>query len=186
MNFKKNKALAVVGMCGTGKSVVTDFLVSKGWDRIYFGDVVLNKVREKGLPLTQENERPVREALRKEHGMEACAVVLYPNIAESMQTKNVILESLYSWSEYKYLKERLHDQLLVLAVISDSEKRYERLVTRDFRPLTRDQAVNRDISELEKLEKGGPIAIADYYIYNNGTEEDLKKEVSKLLELLDR
>ncbi|MDD3341198.1 MAG: AAA family ATPase [Bacilli bacterium] len=180
----KNKAIAVVGMCGTGKSVVTEILKEHGFQNIYFGDVVLNKVRAMGLPLTQANERPVREQLRKDYGMAAIAVEVYPEIEKTLEKGNVSLESLYSWSEYKYIKERLGDQFMVLAIVSNAKDRYERLTTRTIRPLTEEEAKGRDYAEIENSEKGGPIAIADYYIYNSGKEEDLKQKVEEFLQTI--
>jgi len=33
--------------------------------------------------------------------------------------------------------------------------------------------MGRDISEIEKLDKGGPIAFSDYLVMNDGTLEEL-------------
>ena len=43
----------------------------------------------------------------------------------------------------------------------------------------------RDRSEIENLEKGGPIVAADYYVLNNGTIEDLKNRVDEILTEID-
>jgi dephospho-CoA kinase len=43
----------------------------------------------------------------------------------------------------------------------------------------------RDRSEIENLEKGGPIAAADYYVLNNGTIDELKGEVDKVLKEIE-
>ena len=47
------------------------------------------------------------------------------------------------------------------------------------------ESAERDKTEIENLEKGGPIAIADYYIDNSGTIEELQQNVKKLLEQID-
>lgn len=179
-----NKVVAVVGMCGTGKSVVTEFLKQNGFSMIYFGGVVTGRVKEMGLPLTQENERPVREALRKEYGMAAMAIVSYPEIEEKIKKGNVVIDGLYSWDEYKFLKEKLGEKLILLSVVSDQKVRYERLKNRPIRPFTEEEAYKRDVTELETLAKGGPIAIADSFIYNNGTEEELIKKAKSFMEKL--
>lgn len=178
----ENKLIAVVGMCGTGKSVVTQFLKEKEWLYHYFGGVVLEEVKNRGLICNPDNERIVREDLRKQHGMAAMAIVLSPKIEESLAKNHTILDGLYSWEEYKFLKEKFGNRLLILSVVTDKNIRYERLVKRKVRPLTKEEAYSRDISEIENLEKGGPIAIADYYVYNNGTEEDLCNKVLELIE----
>lgn len=173
--------VAVVGMCGTGKSVATEEFTAIGWSDVYFGGVTLEGVREKGLPITPDNEKMVREALRAEYGMAAYAIKLLPRILELLKKGNVIIDGLYSWSEYKYLKEYLRDQLQVLCIISDRALRYSRLVSRPVRPLSMEEAQKRDYAEIENLEKGGPIAIADKYIMNNGTKEELQQKVREYI-----
>ena len=65
----------------------------------------------------------------------------------------------------------------MIAIICDKDLRYSRLEKREFRPLTNEQAKNRDISEIENLAKAGPIAYADYFILNN---DDIDSYVKKL------
>ena len=43
----------------------------------------------------------------------------------------------------------------------------------------------RDRSEIENLEKGGPIVAADYYILNNGSIEDAEKRTDEILKEVD-
>ena len=43
----------------------------------------------------------------------------------------------------------------------------------------------RDRSEIENLEKGGPIAAADYYILNNGTVEDMYERLGEILKEIE-
>jgi dephospho-CoA kinase len=51
--------------------------------------------------------------------------------------------------------------------------RYPRLAGRPVRPLTAEEAASRDKSEIENLNKGGPIAMADYVIPNEHNLDDL-------------
>lgn len=177
-----NKVVAVVGMCGSGKSVATDLFVSENWERVYFGGVTLDAVRERGLEITPDNERMVREELRLKYGQAAYAVKLLPKIKELLLKGSVIVDGLYTWSEYKYLSENLGDALSVLCIISDKNDRYKRLENRDIRPLSAMEAVIRDFAEIENLEKGGPIAIADHYIINNGSKEELERKIIEYIQ----
>ena len=45
-------------------------------------------------------------------------------------------------------------------------------------------SMSRDYSEIENIEKGGPIGIADHYILNNGSKASFKKRVIKYIENL--
>ena len=82
-----NKIIAIVGMCGSGKSVASDILVDMGYEKIYFGGVTMDKLKEEGLEVTPDNERTMRERLRKQYGMGAYATILLPKIKELSNTK---------------------------------------------------------------------------------------------------
>ena len=45
------------------------------------------------------------------------------------------------------------------------------------RPMQPHEVDQRDWSEIENLEKGGPIAIADYFIINDGSLEQLHQKI---------
>ena len=179
--MSQNKIIALVGMCGTGKSVVCDLFCEKGFNKIYFGQVTMDELKARGLQKNEQNERMVREELRRVHGPAAFAKLLLPSIEKAQDEGDTILDGLYSWSEYKCLKEHFGDRLIVAAVITNRPIRYERLTTRKIRPLTNEEALSRDLAEIEKLEKGGPIAMADYFILNNGDVESLCAQVDEFL-----
>ena len=41
-----NKIIAIVGMCGSGKSIASDYYEKKGFEKIYFGGVTLDKLND--------------------------------------------------------------------------------------------------------------------------------------------
>lgn len=188
------KIIALVGMTGCGKSVAADFLVRKGFQFIRFGQITLDIVREKGLEPTEENERPIREDLRKKHGMAAYAILNIPKIDRLLQKGNVVIDGLYSWEEYLELKKKYGKDLICLALYSSPETRYERLTSRKYdpskdekmrnRPSSIEQTKSRDYSEIEKLNKGGPIAMADFTIVNEGSLEDLYEKLNEFLSII--
>ena len=73
----------------------------------------------------------------------------------------------------------------MVAIVSARHLRYERLNQRLERPLTPAEAEERDLREIETLEKGGPIAIADYTLLNDRQPEDLLVALDALCEALD-
>lgn len=178
----ENNIIAIVGMCGSGKSVASDILVELGYKKVYFGGVVMEQLKKSNIEVTPENEKMMREKLRKEYGMSAMAQILLPEIKESSKTNNLVLDGLYSWDELSVLKKEFKDKLKTIAIIVDRETRYSRLEKRIIRPFTNEEALYRDITEIENLAKGGPIAFADYYIDNN---KDLKAYKDRLLEILN-
>lgn len=180
-----NKLIAVVGMAGSGKSIATDYLEKKGWTKIYFGGVVLEKTKEAGLEINPENEKKIREGLREKYGMGAMAEILLPRIKESIEENDTVLDGLYSWDEYIILKKEFQERLKLVCVIADRAIRYERVGFRKVRPLDKKEIEKRDYAEIENLAKGGPIAIADYYLLNNGNLEEYEQKLEEILNSID-
>ncbi len=173
--------LAIVGMTGSGKSEATSYLVEKGFSKIRFGQITMDILEERGLPVNEANERKVREELRKMHGMAAYAVKNIPKIRRLLEeTKKIVLDGLYSWEEYLRLKEEF-PQIKILCIYSSPKDRYARLEKREVRPLTSDEAFSRDRSEIENLHKAGPIAMADHTLINDGSIGDLRRRIDKIV-----
>lgn len=177
-----NKIIAIVGMCGSGKSVASDYLENTlGYHKVYFGGVTMKKLQEANLEINPENEKMMREKLRKELGMGAYAKVLLPEIKELSEKGDVVLDGLYSWTEYQILIKEIPN-LILISIVADKKLRYERLSQREIRPLTCEEARKRDLSEIENIEKAPPIAYADYYIFNNGTIEEYLDRLNEILQ----
>ncbi len=173
------KIIAIVGMCGSGKSVACDYLENLGYKKVYFGGVTMDKLKEIGLEITPDNEKMMREKLRQDLGMGAYAKVLLSKIKELSINSNVVLDGLYSWDELVILNNEF--KMTTIAVVADKKLRYERLEKRVVRPFSKSDAIKRDVSEIENIAKAGPIAYADYYIFNNGTINDFHNRLAEIL-----
>lgn len=179
---KHTQILAFVGLPGSGKSTAVEYFTKNGYPKVYFGGVVLEAMRDEGIEITPENERVFREKLREEHGKD----VVVNRIVEQIQRlidagqHRIIADGLYTWTEYKILKKAFPGELTVIAIVAPRRTRYRRLAERPIRPLTATEAYDRDTSEIENLEKGGPIAIADHYISNTHSVDELYGELTIL------
>ena len=178
------KVVAIVGMAGAGKSEVARAFEDHGFKRVRFGDITDEELRSRGLEQNEENERYIRQQLRKEHGMAAYAKLNLPRIDSSLKSSNVVVDGLYSWEEYILLKEYYGGQFSTVAVWASAATRHARLAYRTERPLTLEEAANRDKSEIENSNKGGPIAMADFTIVNEASLEELKRETERVLSTL--
>lgn len=178
------KVIALVGMAGAGKSEVARQFEKNGYTRIRFGDITDLEVKKRGLPLNEANERQVREQLRKKHGMAAYAKLNLPRIDEALQKSNVVVDGLYSWEEFVLLKDYYGDKLCLVAVSTSPGTRYSRLAVRQVRPLTGKEAAERDRTEIENINKGGPIALADFTITNESSLKELQEQTQRIIERL--
>ena len=128
------KVVSIVGMAGSGKSEVARLFENAGFTRIRFGDVTDEELRKRGQELNEENERRVRELLREEHGMAAYAKLNLPRIEAALESSDVVVDGLYSWEEYLFLKEHYSENLCLVAVWTPPAIRYYRLGGRGNRP----------------------------------------------------
>lgn len=177
------KIVAFVSLPGAGKSSAVDYLTTKGYPKVYFGGVILDAMAEAGLEHTLENEKKFREEIREREGKDFVVkriVAQINNLIASGQHR-IVADGIYSWTEYKIMKREFPGELLTIAIVTQKRLRHARLAKRPVRPLTQAQADQRDWAEIENIEKGGPIAIADFFIHNDGSLEHLHKQIDSVL-----
>ena len=185
MSDSPYRALALVGMPGAGKTLCAQHLEARGFFQFRFGGIIEDEVVRRGLVVNPQNERIVREEFRAQDGMDAIAKRALPHLREALKThRTVVMDGLYSFSEYRTLRPEFGDSMVVVAIIAPRALRYDRLASRTVRPLTPQEAEERDWLEIEKLEKGGPIAIADYTLLNEGEPGALLQGLDRLLDRL--
>lgn len=183
-------------MCGSGKSEVADYMMSKHkYGFLRFGQITLDEVKKTSKKPSEVLEKKIREGFRAKHGMAAFAILNIPKFDQLLTKGDTIGDGMYSWEEYVVLRERYGKNLVVIAVYASPEIRYARLSNRSikhgedknlrFRNFTPMEAAARDKAEIENLHKGGPIAMADYTIVNDGNPDNLYKKVDDLLNKLE-
>jgi dephospho-CoA kinase len=175
------KVVSIVGMTGAGKSEVARVFEGSGFSRIRFGDITDREIKERGLEPGEKSERYIRELLRQEHGMAAYAILNLPRIDSALENSNVVIDGLYSWEEYRFLKDYYREGLYVVAVWASPKTRYIRLAGRASRSLTPEEAASRDRAEIENVNKGGPIAMADFIIINESSLADLREAAERII-----
>jgi dephospho-CoA kinase len=181
--MKNDKIVAFVGLAGVGKTVAVDYIVAKGYPKVYFGGVLYAAMDEAGVEITPESQQKFREEIREKEGKDFLVKRIISQIHGLIDAgqHRIIADGLYSWTEYKIMKHEFPGEFSVVAVVAPKYLRHQRLANRPERPFTKAEADERDWSEIENLEKGGPIAIADHFIINNDNLEHLHEQIDDAL-----
>lgn len=181
--MQKTTVVVFVGMPGAGKSSCVDHLKAKGIPSVYFGGIVVDETIRRYGKADEEHEKIVREEFREKEGLGVLAKRIIPEIDELLKTDSrVVADGLYSWSEYKEFRRHFGDKVCFIAIAAPRIVRHERLEHRPLRPFTDQEVTDREYAEIENLEKGGPIANADYTIVNDNSANDLLTKLDTILE----
>lgn len=188
MSERKNtKIIAFVGLSGTGKSAAAEYLAERGVPQVSFGNIIMNALKEAGLDPSQENEKIIREQLRLDPAGDIVATQVISEINHLIDAgqHKIVIDGLGGWEAYRQLKHEFPGSLTVVALTAQRHIRHRRLVQRSEHPITEQEADQRDYDQIETLGKGGVIAIADYFISDSGSPEQLHTRIDELLEQIE-
>lgn len=177
---KQKIILAVTGLPGSGKTEATTYFKSKKLPVVHFGNIINDLVAERKLAHTEDVHKLVRMEIREKYGMEAMAVLSKEKIKKSLEKETlVVLDGLYSFEEYQYLKKEFKDVKVVLLVLwADKKLRYDRVEKRkDRRGLANEE---RDLNEILQANKGPTLAFADFMVINDGSMHDLQAKLEEV------
>jgi len=178
------KLIAFVGLTGAGKSTAVEHFTNKGFPKIYFGGFAYDIMAERGIPKGEQQEKDFRVNIRKTDGEDVYAkraIDQVHHLADAGQHR-IILDGIYSWDEYKTLKHAFPGEMTTIALVAPKHMRYHWLQTREDRPQTPEISQQRDYNEIEDIQKGGPIAMADFYVVNGENIEHFYKQLDAIAE----
>jgi dephospho-CoA kinase len=171
--------IIVVGMPGSGKDVFVQAARLCGFSKIGMGDVVRHFASLAGLDSSDVSIGGFANSQRQEHG----PAVWAERTLEMMPDGNVIIDGSRSLDEITFFKERLGNNLKVIAITASPEIRFKRLQDRCRQdgPLNRGDFDRREQRELSwGLEKA--IESADISISNESSLADFKERCLAILE----
>jgi len=176
--------VGLVGMPGSGKSVVVETAQARGFDVVVMGDVVREETRKRGLELNPQNIGIVMLDLRKTNGVDVIAEKCVPYIEQTKGDK-VIVDGLRSLDEAEVFKKHFPSFSLI-AVHASPETRFNRLNRRQRSDDPDEWEVfhERDLRELS-VGLGNAIAMAEYIIINEDDKKDTKARVAETLARLE-
>ena len=182
MTSKNIQIIAPVGLAGSGKSTAVEYFTKQGIPKIYMGGIMYSMMKDAGIEITWESQKKFREEMRKKDGQDFLLRQAIRDMRQLIDAgqKKIVMDGLYTWSEYKMIRHEFPGQVTVIAIVAPKYIRYQRMEKRVERPMVPHEVDDRDRTEIENLDKGGPIAIADYFVINDSSIEKLHTDLDKI------
>jgi dephospho-CoA kinase len=179
--------IGITGTLGAGKGTIVDYLV-KNSGFVHFSareDVIDKEIEKRGLPITRDNMVLVANDLRKNYGPSYVAEELFKMAQNS--DKNCVLESLRTAGEIESLRKK--GKFYLFAIDAEQKTRYNRVQERkntqsdnvSFEKFIEQEETEMKSDDPNKQNLSKCISMADYVFENNGTLEDLYKQVDEII-----
>ncbi|MDE1767952.1 MAG: AAA family ATPase [Candidatus Micrarchaeota archaeon] len=187
---RKHLTLVIVGLPGSGKSIVAEMLKHRGFEVIELGDIWRELLKKNNIsryePIaTREFTRKIRE----KYGKEVYAKYAYKKIEKNRNM--VAIMGVRSTYEMNYFKKRIHN-IHIIALLAPLQLRYSRL---KHRGKPEDPKTLKSFKWLDQREKQGfmkarsevrhgvmrLIDHADYIIANTATIQKLEQNLDKVI-----
>jgi len=174
--------IGTVGEIASGKGAVTKYLCEKyGATEYKFSNILKDILMRVHLDVIRENFSKLSLGLRESYGQDILAHALAEDIKKD-DNHIIIVDGARRKADLQYLREM--ENFVLVFVEADLEKRYERLVgrsekqddqTKTFEKFKKDHELETEVS-IEELR-----AAANIIIDNNGTMEDLHKQIDEII-----
>jgi dephospho-CoA kinase len=178
------KIIGVIGQNGSGKDEVLKYLrVKYNIPYLSTGDMVREIAAKEGKEATRENLQEISERYFREFG-QGCFVKL---AAQKIQQNGWAvggISGIRSSDDVKVLRDKLGtDFILINVFVSNPTVRFQRMKARHEGrdPQTYDRFLRNDKAEEEIFHIQVAAKSTDFAISNDGTLEDLHKEIDNLV-----
>lgn len=172
--------ICITGMPGAGKSTASEVSANMGFEVFRMGDDVRMEAERRNLSPTDENLGLVMLQLRQSGGPVAIAILCKQRIEKESKSSFVLIDGIRNMNEFLEFKKL--GRAVLVSVHASPERRFKFLTARGRAdsPNSQHSFESRDRRELS-VGIGESIALADEVVINNGSVEDLKKDVAELL-----
>ena len=180
--------IGLTGSFGAGKGEVARYLVEeKGFEHLSARQLITEEVVKRGLQVNRDTLTETANDMRAEGG----PTYLYEKLigrAQEIQG-DVVVESIRAIAEAEYTKA---EGGVVIGVDAEPKLRYERTVARgnetdgvSFEKWLEQERAEQNPDDETKQDIFGALDKSDIVLQNNGSLEDLHKEISDFLKTLD-
>jgi dCMP deaminase len=175
--------IGLTGKNGSGKTAVSDYLKSRGFEYHSLSDEIREEIRRRGLEITREVLIDVGNELREKFGPGVLAERVLRNLGTGY---NYVVDSIRNPYEVEVLRSR--SDFTMLAVEADQSVRFERSIKRGRENAARtlEQFIREEKRELDSdnpanQQLHATREKADLVIANDGTLEELHRKLDQML-----
>ncbi|CBH21526.1 dephosphocoenzyme A kinase [Acetoanaerobium sticklandii] len=188
--------IGITGSIGTGKSTVSNYLISKGYsvvdaDKISKGAYNIGSNGYKailevfGVEILNSNGEVDRKKIKKivfdnSNMLQRLNMAIHPIIINEIEKEiEILLESqnVVFLDAPLLIETELHKKVdKIIVVVCDKNEQINRIIKRD--KITADMAISIINSQMSIDEK---LKFADYIVYNNSTIENLYSQVDEII-----
>ncbi len=184
-SFQNKMILGLTGTMGSGKSEVVKYLKGKGFEHYVYSDLIKEIAKQRNIGPTRANLQKLGTEIKKESKNKG---ILSRSILKKIKTSKAIADGIRNIDEIKELKKR--KDAWIIGVTAPQIERYQRIKKRNREG---DPKTFADFKRLDNLENRGKskgqeinhcLKVVDFTIKNNGSLEQLKKQIDKILETI--
>lgn len=178
------KVIGLVGLIGSGKDVVSDYLVEKyGYHKVVMGDIVRELATELGRSHSRDDLQKTQKEYREKYGDQFFGKQVVRKIRENQWDK-VVINGIRIPEDVKVPKRSFGDDMVVALVDVDPKTRFERLTKRkrEGDPDTFQEFKRQEENEKKLFNFEGVLEEVDDTIDNNGTLEELRQNIDRFVE----
>ncbi|MEM4259262.1 MAG: AAA family ATPase [Candidatus Pacearchaeota archaeon] len=177
--------IGITGPIASGKSVLVDNLIERGFIYLKLSEEVREEAKKLGIAIERTALQNLGNAMREKYGSDYWAKRL---ITKMDLTKNYVIDGIRNPGEIEALRKL--GNFILIGVNAPIEKRFEWIMSRnkDSDPKTIEEikaidARDRGVGEASHGQQSAKcFEMADVYLENNGTFEELSKAITELLE----
>jgi len=177
--------IGITGPIASGKSVLVEMLIEKRFVYHKLSEEVREEAKKLGIAIERKALQDLGNAMREKYGNGYWAERLVPKMTSDA---NHVVDGIRNPGEIETLRKA--GNFILIGVDAPVEKRFQWILSRnkDSDPKTIDEiraidSRDRGVGESNSGQQSGKCyEMADLYLHNEGTFEDLSKKIADMLE----